>query len=113
MSVEDIVLVATVREDIRNDSSHTEIPLRIQATQTRISQTTGEDIGWASLKSRVVAKEPVLAEAITARPEAEAESDNGSKTVATSPEEDDKHSTNEHLVSPAVQMPFSFLLKLK
>ena len=113
MSVEDIVLVATVREDIRNDSSQTEIPLRIAATQTRISQTTGEDIGWASLKSRVAAKEPVLAEAIAARPEAEAESDNGSKTVATSPEEDDKHGSDEHLVSPTVQIRFSFLLKLK
>jgi hypothetical protein len=113
MSVEDIVLVATVREDIRNDSSQTDIPLRIEATQTRISQTTGEDVGWASLKSRVVAKEPVLAEAITARPEAEAESDNGSKTVATSPEEDDKHGSDEHLVSPTVQMRFGFLLKLK
>ncbi len=38
MRIEDVVLVATVREDIRNDGSKTEIPLRIEATQARIAQ---------------------------------------------------------------------------
>jgi hypothetical protein len=103
MSIEDVVLVATVREDIRDDDSQTEIPLRIEATQARIAK--GDDIGPVRYKSRVV-KEPVLVEAVTAGPGAEVDSDNGSKTVATSPEEDVKHDDDEHLVSPSMIMPF-------
>ena len=108
MSVEDIVLVATVREDIRNDASQTEIPLRIEAAKARISQHTGEDIGWASLKSRVVAKEPDVVEPVTPGPGAEADSDNSSKSAATLLEEDDKRGGDEHLVGPTVQMMSSF-----
>lgn len=108
MSVEDIVLVATVREDIRNDGSQTEIPLRIQAAQARISQNTGEDIGWASLKSRVVAKEPVSVEPVTVGPGAEADSENSSKTALTLLEEDDKRGSDEHLVCPTVRMMIGF-----
>jgi hypothetical protein len=98
MSIEDVVLVATVREDIRDDDSQTEIPLRIKAAQARIAK--GDDISPARFKRRVVAKEPVLVEAVTVVPVAEADSDNGSKTVATSPEEEVKHDGDEHLVSP-------------
>jgi len=99
MRIEDVVLVATVREDIHNDGTKTEIPLRIEATQTRIAQTAGDVIGPASLKSIAVPKAPVLAEAVNAGPVAEGDSDNGSKTVATSPEEDnsDKRGSDEHL----------------
>ena len=101
MSIEDVVLVATVREDIRNDGSKTEIPLRIEATQAKISQTVGDVIGPTSMKSVVVPNEPVLAEAVNASPGVEGDSDNGSKTVATSPDEDksDKRGSDEHLVS--------------
>lgn len=101
MRIEDVVLVATVREDIRNDGSKTEIPLRIEATQAKIAQTAGDVIGPGTLKSVVVSKEPVLAEAVNASPGAEGYSDNGSKTVATSPDEDksDKRGSDEHLVS--------------
>jgi hypothetical protein len=103
MRIEDVVLVATVREDIRNDSSKTEISHRIEATQARIAQTAGDIIGLTSLKSVAVPEEPVLAEAVNAGPGAEGDSDNGSKTVATSPEEDDsdKRGSDEHLVSPS------------
>src|SRR6267154_50038 len=103
MRIEDVVLVATVREDIRNDGSKTEIPIRIEATQAKIAQNSGDVIGPASLKSVAVPKEPVLVEAVNAGPGAEGDSDNGSKTVATSPEEDnsDKRGSDEHLVSPS------------
>jgi hypothetical protein len=99
MRIEDVVLVATVREDIRDDGSKTEIPLRIEATQAKIAQTAGDVIGPAGLKSVAVPKEPVLVEAVNASPGAEGDSDNGSKTVATSPEEDnsDKRGGDEHL----------------
>ena len=108
MSVEDIVLVATVREDIRSDGSQTEIPLRIEAAKARISKNTGEDIGWASLKSRVVAKEPDVVEPVSASPGAEADSDNSSKSATTLLEEDDKRGGDEHLVGPTVQMMSCF-----
>jgi hypothetical protein len=102
MRIEDVVLVATVRENIRDDDSKTEIPLRIEATQARIAQTASDVIGPASLKNVTIPKEPVLAEAVIAGLGAEGDSDNGSKTVATSPEEDgsDKRGSDEHLVSP-------------
>ena len=99
MSIEDVVLVATVREDIRNNGSQTEIPRRIEATQARIAQATGDDIAPASLNSGLVVKKPVLVEAVTAGPGAEGDSDNGSRTAATSPEEDDKRGGD---VSPNV-----------
>jgi hypothetical protein len=38
MSTEGVVLVATLREDIRDDGSQTEIPLRIEATQAGIPE---------------------------------------------------------------------------
>lgn len=109
MRIEDVVLVATVREDIRNDDSKTEIPLRIETTQARIAQSAGDVIGLTSLKSVTVSKEPVLAEAVSAGPAAEGDSDNGSKTVATSPEEDDsdKHGSDEHLVSQSAVLASS------
>ena len=102
MRIEDVVLVATVREDISNDGSKTEIPRRIEATQARIAQNAGDVIGLTSLKSVVVPKEPVSAEAVSAGPGTEGDSDNGSKTIA-SPEEDDsdKPDSDEHLVSPS------------
>jgi hypothetical protein len=102
MRIEDVVLVATVREDIRNDGSKTEIPHLIEVTQARIAQTGGDVIGPASWKSVAVPKEAVLAEAVNVGPATEVDSDNGSKTVATSPEEDDsdKRGSDEHLVSP-------------
>jgi len=110
MRIEDVVLVATVREDIRNDDdSKTEISLRIEATQARIAHTAGDVIGPASLKSVAVPTEPVSVEAVDAGPGAEADSDNGSKTVATSPEEDysDKRGSDEQLVSPSAVLASS------
>ncbi|KAF8504681.1 hypothetical protein F5888DRAFT_774347 [Russula emetica] len=114
MRIEDVVLVATVREDIHNDGTKTEIPLRIEATQTRIAQTAGDVIGPASLKSIAVPKAPVLAEAVNAGPVAEGDSDNGSKTVATSPEEDnsDKRGSDEHLVSPSTVLASSKMQRI-
>jgi len=102
MRIEDVVLVATVREDIHNGGSKTEIPLRIEATQAKIAQTGGDVIKPASLKSVALPKEPILAEVVNAGPEAEGDSDNGSKTVATSPEEDnsDKRGSDEQLTQP-------------
>jgi hypothetical protein len=114
MRIEDVVLVATVREDIRNDGPKTEIPLRIEATQAKIAQTAGEVIGPVSLKSVAALKEPVLAEAVNASPGAEGDSDNGSKTVATSPEEDnsDKRGSDEHLVSPSTVLASSEMQRI-
>jgi hypothetical protein len=114
MRIEDVVLVATVREDIRNDGSKTEIPLRIEATQAMITQTAGDVIGPASLKSIAVPKAPVLAEAVNTGPVVEGDSDNGSKTVATSPEEDnsDKRGSDEHLVSPSAVLASSEMQRI-
>lgn len=114
MRIEDVVLVATVREDVRNDGSKTEIPHLIEATQARIAQTAGDVIGPASLRSVVVPKEPVLAEAVDTGPGAEADSDNGSKTVATSPEDDDadKRGSDEHLVSPSTVLASSEMQRI-
>jgi hypothetical protein len=112
MRIEDVVLVATVREDIRGDESKTDIPLRIEATQAKI--TAGDVIGPASLKSVAVPKEPVLAEAVNAGPGAEGDSDNGSKTAATSPEEDNsnKRGSDEHLVSPSAVLASSEMQRI-
>jgi hypothetical protein len=114
MRIEDVVLVATVREDIRNDGSKTEIPLQIEATQAKITQTAGDVIGPTSWKSVAVLKEPVLAEAVNAGPGAEGDSDNGSKTVATSPEEDnsDKRDSDEPLVSPSAVLASSEMQRI-
>ena len=109
MRIEDVVLVATVRENIRDDSSTTEIPLRIEAAQAKIAQTAGDVIGPTGLKSVAVQKQPLLAEVVNAGPGAEGDSDNGSKTVAASPEEDnsDKRGSDEHLVSPSTVLASS------
>jgi hypothetical protein len=114
MRIEDVVLVATVREDIRDDSSKTDIPLRIEATQARIAQTAGDVTGPASLKSVAIPKEPVFAEAVNAGPGAEGDSDSGSKTVATSPEDDDsdKRGSDEHLVSPSAVLASSVMQRI-
>lgn len=110
MRIEDVVLVATVREDIRNDGSMAEIQHLIEATQSRIAQTAGDVIGPASLKSVVVPKEPVLAEAVDVSPD----SDNGSKTVATLAEEDgsNKRGSDEHLVSPSAVLSLSEMQRI-
>jgi len=102
MSVEDIVLVATVREDICNHGPRTEIPSRIKETQARISEATRGDTFPASKTWRgAVEWKPDSIVAVTTGPAVEADGDAGSKTAVTaSPEEDDKHGSDENLVSP-------------
>jgi len=104
MSIEDVVLVATVREDICNHGSRAEIPVLIEATQARIAHAAGDDTSPPSSKSRPSEKEePSSTEVVTAGPGAEGDSDSGSKTVATTlSEEDDKREGYEHVVSPSV-----------
>jgi hypothetical protein len=63
----------------------------------------GDNIGPVRFKSGVVAKGPISVEAVTAVPEAEADSDNG--TVATSPWEGVKNGGCEHLVSSRAIWP--------
>jgi len=110
MSVEDIVLVATVREDICNHGSRTEIPSRIEEAQARISEATRNDTFPASIKWRGAVEswkpEPDSIVAVTTGPVAEADGDAGSKTaVTTSPEEDDKPGNDEHLTEAPVEPP--------
>jgi len=100
MSIEDVVLVATVREDICHHGSRAEIPLLIETTQARIARAVVEDIPLVSSKIRVAEKEPDSTEVVTAAPGAEGDSDSSSKTAATTLTEDDKHEGYEHLVSP-------------
>jgi len=101
MSIEDVVLVATVREDICHHGSRAEIPLLIETTQARIAHAVVEDIPLVSSKSGAAEKEPDSTEAVTAAPEAEGDSDSSSKTAATTLTEDDKREGNEHSVSPS------------
>ena len=98
MSIEDVVLVATVREDICNHSSRAEIPVLIEATQARIAHAAGDGTSPASSKSMPSEKEePGSTEVVTVSP---AVTDSGSKTAATtSSKEDDKRKDNEHAVS--------------
>jgi hypothetical protein len=103
MSIEDVVLVATVREDICNHGSRAEIPLLIEATQARIAHAVVDDTPPAISKHIAFEKEePVSTEVVTAAPGAEGDSDSGSKTAATtSSEEDDKREGDEQVVSPS------------
>lgn len=100
MSIEDVVLVATVREDICNHGTRAEIPLLIEATQARIAHAVGDDTPPVISKHIVSEKEePSSTEVVTGAP-AEGESDSGSKTAAnTSSEEDDKREGDEQVVS--------------
>lgn len=100
MSIEDVVLVATVREDICHNGSRAEIPLLIETTQARIAHAVVEGIPLVSSNIRVAEKEPDSREAVTAAPGAEGDSDSSSKTAATTLNEDDKREGYEPLVSP-------------
>jgi hypothetical protein len=101
MSIEDVVLVATVREDISNHGSRAEIPLLIETTQARIAHAAGDDTSPASSKGRPSEKEESRStEVVTAAPGAEGDSDSGSKTAATtSSEDDDKREEDKQVVS--------------
>jgi len=109
MSVEDIVLIATVREDICNHGSSTEIPLRIEETQARISEATRDDTFPASIRWRQGGEwkpDSIVAMAVTTAPGGEGDGDTGSKTAATtSPEEDRKDGGDERLAEAAVEPP--------
>jgi hypothetical protein len=104
MSIEDVVLVATVREDICNHGSRAEIPLLIEATQARIAHAVGDDtLQVISKRIGSEKEEPGSTEVVTAAP-AEGDSDSGSKTAAnTSSEEDDKREGDEQVVSVSVR----------
>ncbi|KAI9452807.1 hypothetical protein F5148DRAFT_1235268 [Russula earlei] len=100
MSIEDIVLVATVREDICHHGSQTEIPLRIETTKARIADATPR------IKVEGAEKQPDLKGVVTTGSGAIGDSDSSSRTAATtSPEDGDKHVNDEHEVSlSAVQI---------
>ena len=101
MSIEDVVLVATVREDICNHGSRAETPLLIETTQARIAHAAGDDIPPTSSNNKTPEKEPDSTEVVAAGPGLERGSDSGSKTAATAlSEEDDKREGDERLVSP-------------
>jgi hypothetical protein len=103
MSIEDVVLVATVREDICNHGSRAEIPVLIEATQARIAHAAGEDVSQAFSKITAPRKEPDSTEVPTAAQGPEGDGDNSSKTAATTSfVEDDKHEDNENSVSPSM-----------
>lgn len=100
MSIEDVVLVATVREDICNHGSRAEIPLLIETTQARIAHAAGDDVPPASSNNKASEKEPDSTDIVGAGPVPEGVSDSGSKTAATAPsDEDDKREDDEHSVS--------------
>ena len=100
MSIEDVVLVATVREDICNHGSRAEIPLLIETTQARIAHAAGDDVPPASSNNKASEKEPDSTDIVGAGPVPEGVSDSGSKTAATAPsDEDDKREGDEHSVS--------------
>jgi hypothetical protein len=100
MSIEDVVLVATVREDICNNRAQAEIPRQIEATQAMLAHVAGNDILPAGFKSGASEKKLNSTEPVAAGQAAEGDSENGSKTAAaTSPAEDDKREGDGHLVS--------------
>jgi hypothetical protein len=102
MRIEDVVLVATVREDICNHGSRAEVPLLIETAQARIAHAVGDDIPPASSNIKASEKEPDPTEVVTAGTGPEGVSDSGSKTAATAPsEENDKREGDERSVSPS------------
>jgi len=108
MSIEDVVLVATVRKDILNNRAQAEIPRQIEATQAKLTHVTGNDILPAGFKSGASEKKLNSTEPVAAGQAAEGGSDNGSKTVAsTSPAEDDKREGDGHLKAGAAASAMS------
>ncbi|KAI0250026.1 hypothetical protein BJV78DRAFT_616049 [Lactifluus subvellereus] len=98
MSIEDVVLVATVREDIRNDPlpfDPAEIPRLIEAAQAdMLSGTADDDSPTANFKSGVAEQEPRSAVAVTAG-EGAAEGICEKEAVSSLTKEDDGHGSND------------------
>ena len=100
MSIEDVVLVATVREDIRNDTlpaDVAEIPRRIEAAQAdMLSGTAGNDSPIVGFKSGVTEQEPRSAAAVTLG-EGAAEGICDKEAVPSLTKEDDGHGSDDDL----------------
>lgn len=104
MNIEDVVLVATVREDICHRGSRAEIPLRIETVEAMIAHAADDGICPTSSKNGAAEngateKGPYSTEVVTADPGLEGNSDDSSKTAATTTAEDNKREDDEHLVS--------------
>ncbi|KAI0002244.1 hypothetical protein BJV74DRAFT_43321 [Russula compacta] len=107
MNIEDVVLVATVREDICHRGSRAEIPLRIETVEAMIAHAADDEIcptgsKNGAAKNGAAEKEPDSTEVVTADPGPEGNSDDSSKTAATTTAEDDKREDDEHLAGAAV-----------
>ncbi len=103
MRIEDVVLVATVREEIRNRRPHdtAEIKRRIEAAQVRMVAHVADDKdNPVSSESEADEREPPKEAVTGTRTGAKADSYNGAKevAVATTSKVVDRHG-DEHSVS--------------
>jgi hypothetical protein len=108
MDMEDVVLVATVREEIRTRGPFvdTTIKDRIQATQDRMVAHLGNDDNFA-VDSESEADERVSLKGAVTGIGAKADSYNGTKNIAGAipPKVVDVHGSGEHSVSPCALWP--------
>lgn len=108
MSIEDVVLVATVREEIRDnglpvDTVTAKIPWRVQVAQARmLGHVASNDVSPVKSEKDAAEKEQAVANSST---EADRYDGTGKATVANPPETPEKvdgHGSHEHLVSQCV-----------
>jgi hypothetical protein len=103
MSIEDVVLVATVREDFRTNpcpDDAAEIRRRIEAVQAdMLSDVADEDFFPTRVKSGVSEQKPSLAVAAIFGASAEVGT-HKEKAVSSLTMEDEGHGCDEHLVRP-------------
>jgi hypothetical protein len=101
LSIEDVVLVATVRENIRNDTppvDAAEISRRIEVVRAEmLSSAAGDDSLPTRVKSGASKREPSTAVAVTFGMSME---EGICKEAVSSAKVDEGHGSDEHLVRP-------------
>ncbi len=87
MNIEDVVLIATIREDIfRFGVSAAEIPRRVEAMQAEVLvRVAGDDVSLASSTSGVAEQGPGSTVNATVSSDLEVRSCNGTKTAVIEP----------------------------
>jgi hypothetical protein len=98
MSIEDVMLIATVREEIRSLRPFVEIERRIEAAQLDMAfHVKNDDVSSGGSESGAAERE--LPKEAMAGTGAKADSYNGTKEVVV-PKTVDIHGSDEHQVSP-------------
>jgi len=108
MSIEDVVLVATVREEIRDnglpvDIVTAKIPRRVEVAQARmLGHVASDHVSPVESEKDVAKREQAVTSPST---EAYSYDRTGKATEATAPEKVDGHGSHEHLVSQSAMFP--------